>query len=111
MKGKRRSPEQVIAKLREAEALLAGAAAIGQICQKLAIVEQTFHRWRNLLRRHDSHPSTTRLCHPACDESRTAGILTAGRDFIHWSGRFFPRARSPLSGALAPPGAAATPSS
>lgn len=47
MKGKRHSPEQIIAKLREADALLATGASIGQICQKLAIAEQTFHRWRN----------------------------------------------------------------
>ncbi len=47
MKGKRHSPEQIIAKLREADALLAGGASLGQICQKLAIAEQTFHRWRN----------------------------------------------------------------
>ena len=47
MKGKRHSPEQIIAKLREADALLASGASIGQICQKLAVAEQTFHRWRN----------------------------------------------------------------
>jgi transposase-like protein len=47
MKGKRHSPEQIIAKLREADALLATGATLGQICQKLAIAEQTFHRWRN----------------------------------------------------------------
>ncbi len=47
MKGKRHSPEQIIAKLREADALLATGTTIGQICQKLAIAEQTFHRWRN----------------------------------------------------------------
>ncbi len=47
MKGTRHSPEQIIAKLREADALLASGASIGQICQKLAVAEQTFHRWRN----------------------------------------------------------------
>ncbi len=47
MKGTRHSPEQIIAKLREADALLASGATIGQICQKLAVAEQTFHRWRN----------------------------------------------------------------
>ena len=47
MKGKRHSPEQIIVKLREADALLATGATIGQVCQKLAIAEQTFHRWRN----------------------------------------------------------------
>jgi transposase-like protein len=47
MKGKKHTPEQIIAKLREAEAELNGGATIGQVCQKLAITEVTFHRWRN----------------------------------------------------------------
>lgn len=47
MKRKRHSPEQIIAKLREAESGLSGGQTIGQVCQKLAVSEQTFHRWRN----------------------------------------------------------------
>jgi putative transposase len=47
MKRKRHSPEQIITKLREADAMLATGATIGQICQKLEIAEPTFHRWRN----------------------------------------------------------------
>ncbi len=47
MKGKRHSPEQIIVKLREAEAALNSGQTIGQVCQKLAVSEQTFHRWRN----------------------------------------------------------------
>jgi len=47
MKRKRHSPEQIIAKLREADAGLAAGHTIGQVCQKLAVSEQTFHRWRN----------------------------------------------------------------
>lgn len=47
MKRTRHSPEQIIAKLREADALLGGGATIGQVCQKLGIAEATFHRWRN----------------------------------------------------------------
>jgi putative transposase len=47
MKGKRHTPEQIIARLREAEAELNGGQTIGQVCQKLGISEQTFHRWRN----------------------------------------------------------------
>lgn len=43
---KRHSPEQVIAKLREADAMLAGGASIGQVCQRLEVSEQTLHRWR-----------------------------------------------------------------
>ncbi len=44
---KRHSPEQIIAKLREADAMLASGASIGQVCQKLEVSEQTYHRWRN----------------------------------------------------------------
>ena len=44
---KRHTPEQVIQKLREAEADLANGLTLAQVCQKLAISEQTLHRWRN----------------------------------------------------------------
>jgi len=47
MKRTRHSPEQIIAKLREADALLGGGATLGQVCQKLGVAEATFHRWRN----------------------------------------------------------------
>ncbi len=46
MKGKRHTPEQIIARLREADAMLGNGSTIGQVCQRLAIAEQTFHRWR-----------------------------------------------------------------
>jgi transposase-like protein len=44
---KHHTPEQIIAKLREAEAELNAGQTIGQVVQKLGISEQTFHRWRN----------------------------------------------------------------
>ena len=47
MKRTRHSPEQIIAKLREADALLGMGTSIGQVCQKLEVSEATFHRWRN----------------------------------------------------------------
>ena len=47
MAGKRHGPEQIIRKLREAEAQLAGGATVGQVCQGLGVSEQTSHRWRN----------------------------------------------------------------
>jgi putative transposase len=46
MKRKRHSPEQIIRKLREAEAMLAAEKTIGQVCQALEVSEQTYHRWR-----------------------------------------------------------------
>lgn len=47
MKGKKHRPEQIIKKLREADAMLAAGKTIGQVAQALEISEQTFHRWRN----------------------------------------------------------------
>ena len=43
MKRKRHSPEQIIRKLREAEAMLAAEKTIGQVCQALEDSEQTYH--------------------------------------------------------------------
>jgi len=45
---KRHTPEQIIARLREADAMLSSGQSIAAVCQKLCVSEQTFHRWRNL---------------------------------------------------------------
>ena len=47
MKGKKHKPEQIIKKLRDADAMIAAGKTMGQVCQALEISEQTFHRWRN----------------------------------------------------------------
>ena len=47
MKRKRHNAEQIVKKLREADAMLASGKSIGQVCQALEVSEQTFHRWRN----------------------------------------------------------------
>jgi putative transposase len=47
MKGKRLTPEPVIVLLRQAEVKTGSGSSIAAVCQKLAISEQTFHRWRN----------------------------------------------------------------
>jgi putative transposase len=44
---KRHSPEQIIRKLRDADAMLAAGKTIGEVCQALETSEATFHRWRN----------------------------------------------------------------
>jgi transposase-like protein len=46
MKGKKHSPEQIVKKLREADAMIAGGKTVGQVCQSLEISEQTLSRWR-----------------------------------------------------------------
>ena len=47
MKRKRHTPEQIIAKLREADAMLGAGRTIGQVVQHLGVSEPTYHRWRN----------------------------------------------------------------
>ena len=47
MKRKRHTPEQIIAKLREAEAMLGAGKTIARVVQQLGISAQTYHRWRN----------------------------------------------------------------
>ena len=47
MKRKKHSPEQVIRKLRQAEAMQSEGKTLGAVCQSLEISEQTLHRWRN----------------------------------------------------------------
>ncbi|WP_232056229.1 IS3 family transposase [Tuwongella immobilis] len=44
---KRHTPEQIIQKLRLAEKLQSEGQTIAQVCQRLGVSEQTFHRWRN----------------------------------------------------------------
>ena len=46
MKRTRHSAEQIVTKLREAEAMLAAGRSIAQVVQALGVSEQTFHRWR-----------------------------------------------------------------
>ncbi len=47
MKKNRHTPEQIIRKLREAEAKLAGGASTPEVARELGVSEATFHRWRN----------------------------------------------------------------
>ena len=47
MKSKKHNPEQIIKKLREADAMLAVGKTMGQILQALEISDKTLYRWRN----------------------------------------------------------------
>ena len=44
---KRHTPEQIIRKLRQADAELAAGASVPEVARRLGISEATFHRWRN----------------------------------------------------------------
>lgn len=43
---KRLSPEQIVARLPDAEKMQGQGATIPQVCKKLGVSEQTFYRWR-----------------------------------------------------------------
>ena len=47
MKRIRHTPEQVIRKLREADAELAKGTALPEVCKALGVAENTYYRWRN----------------------------------------------------------------
>jgi putative transposase len=44
---KRHSAEQVIRKLRDADAMLDAGKSVGEVVQALEVSEATLHRWRN----------------------------------------------------------------
>lgn len=46
MKGKKHRPEQIIRKLRMAEAKVADGASVAGVCRELEVSEATYHRWR-----------------------------------------------------------------
>lgn len=43
---KRHSPEQIVAKLRQADVELGKGLKVPEVCRQLAISEQTYYRWR-----------------------------------------------------------------
>lgn len=46
MKRTRHTPEQIVSKLREADAMLAAGRPVAQIVQHLGVSEATYARWR-----------------------------------------------------------------
>ncbi len=47
MPRKKHTPEQIITKLREAEAAMSTGSTVGEVCRQIGVTEQTFYRWRN----------------------------------------------------------------
>lgn len=47
MKRTRHSTEQIVTKLREADAMLAAGRPVSAVVQALGVSEQTYHRWRD----------------------------------------------------------------
>ena len=47
MARRRHTPEQILAKLRDAEVMQADGLNTAEIAKRLEVSEQTYHRWRN----------------------------------------------------------------
>jgi transposase len=47
VKKTRHTPEQIVRKLREAEAKLVSGTSVPEVARELGISEATFHRWKN----------------------------------------------------------------
>jgi putative transposase len=45
-RSKRYTPEQIVAKLREAEKLQGQGLTIAQVCKRIGVTDQTLFRWR-----------------------------------------------------------------
>jgi|TARA_B100002003_G_scaffold193707_1_gene183237 transposase-like protein len=91
MKRTRHTPEQIMGKLRQAEADLAGGLTIGQVCQKLGVGEQTYHRWRkqyggmkaNAMKRlKQLEQENTRLKKAVADLTLDNHILKEANDYL-----------------------------
>jgi len=46
MKRKFRTPEQIVKKLREADAAVASGSTVEQVCKQLGISDATYYNWR-----------------------------------------------------------------
>ena len=91
MKQKRHTPEQIINKLRDADAMLGAGKTIGQVVQHLGVSEQTFHRWRNQYggmkagdakRLKELEQENTRLKRVVADQALDKQILQEAVDFL-----------------------------
>jgi transposase-like protein len=47
MPGKKHTPEQIIAKLRQAEVAMSTGSTVVEAVRQIEVTEQTFYRWRN----------------------------------------------------------------
>jgi len=47
MARRKHTPDQILAKLRDADVMQAEGLSIAEIAKRLEISEQTYHRWRN----------------------------------------------------------------
>ena len=91
MKRTRHTPEQIISKLREADAMLAAGRPVAQIVQHLGVSEPTFARWRaqyggmksdEARRLKELEVENTRLKKLVADQALDMAILKEANTFL-----------------------------
>jgi putative transposase len=91
MKRTRHTPEQIISKLREADAMLAAGRPVAQIVQHLGVSEPTFARWRaqyggmksdEARRLKELEVENTRLKKLVADQALDMAILKEANNFL-----------------------------
>lgn len=91
MKRTRHSAEQIVTKLREAEAMLAAGRSVAQVVQHLGVSEQTFHRWRTQYggmkadearRLKDLEVENARLKRVVADQAIDISILKEANEYL-----------------------------
>jgi len=91
MKRTRHTPEQIITKLRDADAMLAAGRSVGQVVQALGVSEQTYNRWRNQYggmkadeakRLKDLEVENARLKKLVADQAVDISILKEANDYL-----------------------------
>ena len=91
MKRTRHSAEQIVNKLREADAMLAAGRSIAQVVQQLGVSEQTIYRWRNqygVMKADDARRlkeldlENSRLKRLVADQAIDISILKEANDYL-----------------------------
>jgi transposase-like protein len=91
MKRTRHSAEQIVVKLREADAMVASGRTIAQVVQTLGVSEQTYNRWRSQYggmqagearRLKDLEVENARLDRLVVDQAIDISILREANDYL-----------------------------
>lgn len=91
MKRTRHTPEQIVNKLREADAMLAAGKTVAQVVQALGVSEPTYNRWRDQYggmkaqeakRLKDLELENTRLKRAVADLTLDNQILKEANDYL-----------------------------
>jgi transposase len=101
---KRHTPEQIVRKLRQAEAELAAGAPVPEVARRLGISEATFHRWRNHYGGMKADPEEDgRRARSAAGDLRASGVRVIGqsRSSQRYAGRKAERDRPLLERMIA----------